>query len=236
MRKILLFLIISSLIFSQESDILKIYGSFENEGKLSGWEKIDGRCEYKIVEDSQDGKYGLNISASNAKYFSPGIKINPDIIWDTNKSLKCSFSIKFLQRYNGYFVSFYLKGRPVDKDMPVYRFYYFIIHSGKNEFNLIKENKKSWGWDNEKNRLNAFEGIRPDNYTFLSWIGNKVQTGEWDLRQNEWFDFNIDLKEAIKIEGCPKIPEKIEIFEVGFLNYIFDTTNFIVDNIKLKIE
>ncbi|MCM8806911.1 MAG: hypothetical protein NC926_02990 [Candidatus Omnitrophica bacterium] len=236
MRKILIFLfILLTLIFSKECEILNIYGSFE-EGKLTGWEKIDGRCEYKIVEDARDGKYALNISAKEAKYFSPGIKINPDIIWDTKKSLKVSFSIKFLQRYNGYFVSFYLKGKPIEKEKPVYRFYYFIIHSGEKEFNLIKEAKKVWGWDNEKERLNAFEGIMPNNYTFLSWIGKNVQTGSWDLKQNIWFDFEFDLKDSLNIEGKPEIPEKIEIFEVGFLNYIYDTTNWIVDNVKLKEE
>ncbi|MGC8977509.1 MAG: hypothetical protein ACP5OB_07835 [Candidatus Ratteibacteria bacterium] len=229
MKKFLLFLILFPFLsFSEESEILNIYGSFENEGKLTGWEKIDGRCEYKIVQNARDGKYALNIFVSDAKYFSPGIKINPDIIWDTKKSLKCKFSIKFLQRYNGYFVAFYLKGKPN------FRFYFFIIHSGKKEFELIKKDEKLWGWKGEK--LNAFDSLKPDNFTFLSWIGKKVQIDEWNLKQNEWFDFEVDLKESLKIEGKPEIPEKIEIFEVGFLNYIYDTTNWIVDNIKLIEE
>lgn len=235
MNKILFFLIISTFLFCQESEILNIYGSFE-DGKLIGWEKIDGRCNYNIVKDAKQGEYALNISINDAKYFTPGIKINPDIVWNTNKSLKINFSIKFLQRYNGYFVSLYLKGRPIEKESPIYRFYFFIIHCGEKEFELIKASRKSWGWDNEKQRLNAFEGIRPDKYTFLSWIGKKVQTGSWDLKQNEWFDFEIDLKEAFLVEEKPEIPEKIEIFEIGFLNYIYNTTNWIVDNIKMREE
>ncbi|MCM8804352.1 MAG: hypothetical protein NC833_03755 [Candidatus Omnitrophica bacterium] len=233
MKKILYFFILF-FIFSYGSEILDIYGSFE-DGKLTGWEKIDGRCEYNIVEDARDGKYCLNIKANDARYFSPGIKINPDIIWDIKKSLKVSFSIKFLQRYNGYFVAFYLKGKPVGKESPVYRFYNFIIHCGEKEFDLIRKEKKLWGW-NQEERLNAFDALKPDNNTFLYWIGKKVQTDSWNLKQNEWFDFEIDLKDSLNVEGRPEIPEKIDIFEVGFLNYIYNTTNWIVDNIKIKAE
>lgn len=235
MKVLFFFILFSSLLFSSENEILNIYGSFE-DGKLTGWEKIDGRCEYRIIEDARDGKYALNIYSTDAKYFTPGIKINPGMIWDTNKSLKVSFSIKFLQRYNGYFVSLYLKGRPIEKETVIYRFFYFVFHSGEKEFELIKEGKKSWGWENEKNRLNAFEVIMPNKNTYFSWIGKDVQTGSWDIKQNKWFDFEIDLKDALSVEGKPEIPEKIEIFEIGFLNPIYDRTNWVVDNIKIRGE
>ncbi len=229
----LLLLPLPGLVYAQESEILKIYGGFENDGRSMGWEQTDtrGNVKYTVVKGGVDGQYCLEISQTAGKYTNPGIRIDPDFVWETDKALTAVFSVCLLQRWNGYYLSFYVIGE-VDQKTVVpkkYRWYYIFYHQGEKENVFMQRRAKVW---NCREPLSGFDGLRPDTFTYTEWLGGlQPAVDSWELTR--WKVFEVNVKDSLSATDVPFLPDKVRITEIGFCSYAYDTCDWMVDNIRL---
>jgi len=230
----------SSLLQGGEADapktILGIYGSFETDGRLEGWEAQDARASCKVVKEmARDGEHALHITAKDVKYVRPAVRIDPYLEWKAEDGLSFSFSIMMRYRYSGYNIYATIIADDPETKTTYTWIFSPMSYSGSDGIELIKAGAGGWAYSLGKRRMGGFEFYKPGATTFIQWLPGLQVTAN-SARLNQWVDFKVDLRQTLTtFFGHPQVPARLKIRELTFANYIHTKTDWMLDAVKLTI-